>query len=207
MMAAMTHGINPHPGDDELERYAMGLLPESEVAPFEEHLLLCETCRHRLHAADDYTGAMQGASAALRKRDGMAPVRVRQPIWTWLRLIPAVAALGILVVVLGWWSRSSDLDGPPFAISLAATRGVDDGAWVPAGTWLLVRLDLAGLPDYPSYSIEMVNDTGIAVWHGDGKAVDAKIESRIPQTKPGAYFIRVYSPSGELLREFGLKVR
>ena len=48
---------------------------------------------------------------------------------------------------------------------------------------------------------------GAIVWQGKATARDAKVESPIPQTKAGTYFVRVYSPTGELLREFGLKTR
>ena len=185
----------------------MGLLPKSDVAWFEEHLLLCEPCRQRLDAAEEFAGAMKGASAAFRRRENLAPAPGRPPRWTWLRLIPAIAILALLVGILGWWSRTSNFDGPPFAISLAATRGADGGASAPADTSLLVRLDLAGLADHPTYSLEMVDERGTAVWRGAGKPANARVESRIPRTRAGAYFIRVYSPSGELLREFGLKVR
>ena len=203
----MTHRINRHPDESELEKYSMGCLPEGEVGSLEEHLLLCEQCRQRLQETDSYTASMRGAAAEFRNRQRLEPVKPQRLRWAWLRLLPAVAALAVLVVVLGWWSNSSDLAGPPFAISLEATRGTGDIPWAPADTWLLVRLDLAGLPDLPSYSLEMVDETGGTVWHGAAPARDARAEVRIPQTKAGTYFIRVYSPAGELLREFGLKTR
>jgi hypothetical protein len=203
----MTHGINRHPDDGELEQYSMGTLPEGAVGDFEEHLLLCEHCRRRLEEADTYTASMRGAAAELRNRELLAATAPKRSQWAWFRLLPALAALAVLVAVLGWWSSSSDLAGPPFAISLEATRGADDAAWAPADTWLLVRLDLAGLPDLLSYRLEMVDATGAAVWQGTATARDGKAEAKIPQTKAGAYFIRVYSPAGGLLREFGLTTR
>jgi hypothetical protein len=36
-----------HPSEDLLERYSMGRLTEAEVAPLEEHLLICGECRNR----------------------------------------------------------------------------------------------------------------------------------------------------------------
>lgn len=203
----MTHGINHHPNDDELEQYSMEALPESEASGLEEHLLICEHCRQRLAEADSYTASMRGAAARFRNRQPPAPVKAQRPRWAWFRLLPALAALAVLVIVLGWWSGSSDLAGPPFAISLEATRGAADVAWAPADTWLLVRLDLAGLPDLPSYRLEMVDANGATVWQGAAPAHNARAETKIPQTKAGTYFIRVYTPAGELLREFGLRTR
>jgi len=203
----MIQGGNRHLDDDELEQYSVGSLPESEGEAFEEHMLVCEHCRLRLEATDAYTASMRGAAAELRSRQLPVQSKPQRPLWGGLHLIAAGAAVAVLVVVLGWWSRSSDMAGPPFAISLEATRGAANSAWAPADTWLLVRLDLAGLPDFPSYRLQMVDAAGAAVWQGTAIAHDAKVESRIPQTKAGTYFIRAYSPSGELLREFGLKTR
>jgi hypothetical protein len=46
----------------------MGKLPESESAPLEEHLLICEECQGRLKATYSYIAAMR---EALRdQRDG-----------------------------------------------------------------------------------------------------------------------------------------
>jgi anti-sigma factor ChrR (cupin superfamily) len=36
-----------HPSEDLLERYFNGRLTEAEVAPLEEHLLICGECRNR----------------------------------------------------------------------------------------------------------------------------------------------------------------
>ncbi|HXB72309.1 MAG TPA: hypothetical protein VNY05_28985 [Candidatus Acidoferrales bacterium] len=203
----MTHGGNGHLDEDELEQYSMGNLPESESDAFEEHLLVCEQCRLRLEEIDEYTASMRGAAAEFRSGQRPAQVEPQRRPWGWLRLISVGAAVAALVVVIGWWSGSSDMAGPPFAISLEATRGAASTAWAPADTSLLVRLDLAGLPDFPTYRMQMVDAAGAAVWQGTAAAHDSKVESKIPQTKAGTYFIRVYSPAGELLREFGLKTR
>lgn len=51
----------PHISDDSLEQYSMGKLPESDAAPLEEHLLICEGCRVRLTATEVYIAAMREA--------------------------------------------------------------------------------------------------------------------------------------------------
>jgi len=203
----MEYEINRHLDEGELEQYSMGELPESELGALEEHLLVCELCRLRLDETDDFVASMRGAAAEFRSRQRLAPVEAQRQRWVWLRLIPAVAAMAVLVVVIGWWSGASKTAAPPFAVSLEATRGPASFASAPADTWLLVRLNLAGLPDLPSYRLDMVNDTGAAVWQATVTAHDAKVEAKIPQTKAGSYFIRVYSPAGDLLREFGLRTR
>jgi hypothetical protein len=187
----MTHGNYGHLDDFALEQYSMGDLPESETGVFEEHLLVCEPCRLRLQQTDEYIASMRGAGVEFRSRQRLAPVEGQRRRWTWLRLVPAVGAVAALVAVIGWWSGSPDMAGPPFAISLEATRGAANSAWAPADTGLL----------------ELVDDKGAAQWQGTVTAHDARAEARIPQTKAGTYFIRVYSLSGELLREFGLRTR
>ncbi len=37
-----------HLTEDEIEKYAMGKMPETEAAAAEEHLLICEPCRDEL---------------------------------------------------------------------------------------------------------------------------------------------------------------
>ena len=51
--------------DGDLELYALDRLAEPDAAPVEEHLLVCEECRERLVAWDDYVAAILGALAAL----------------------------------------------------------------------------------------------------------------------------------------------
>jgi len=198
---------NPHLDDDELEQYSMGYLSESESGAFEEHILICEPCRLRLEETDTYTASMRGAAAEWRSQQRLVRVEPQRGRRGWLWLIPAGAAVAVLAVVIGWWSSSSDMASPPFAISLDVARGAAKSAWAPADTRLLVRLDLAGLPDFPAYRLQMVDAAGAGVWQGTAIAHDAKVESKIPQIKAGIYFIRAYSPAGELLREFDLRTR
>ena len=58
-----------HISDDDLERYALEPLPEAELAPLEEHLLICSECRNRLEATEQYVMAMRAAAATLRKNE------------------------------------------------------------------------------------------------------------------------------------------
>ncbi|MDZ7638361.1 MAG: hypothetical protein U5J83_08950 [Bryobacterales bacterium] len=56
--------VNPweqHIDEDLLELYAMGRLPETQAAPLEEHLLLCEQCRESLTQLDDFVRALASA--------------------------------------------------------------------------------------------------------------------------------------------------
>jgi len=45
----------------------MQTLPEAELAPLEEHLLICAECRDRLEATERYVAAIRAAAAKLDK--------------------------------------------------------------------------------------------------------------------------------------------
>jgi hypothetical protein len=45
----------------------MKALPESEVGPMKEHLLVCQSCRERLDAEIEFVTAMRGAATEIRR--------------------------------------------------------------------------------------------------------------------------------------------
>ena len=194
---------NCHIDEEEIERYSMGAMPEGAIAPFEEHLLICEPCQLRLAQADVYVAAMRRASARLRA----APLKPGLPWLRFPRLVPALAGMAVLMVAAGLWLSRLDLgEAYPFAVDLAATRGAAIEAQAPAGRWLLLRLDLANLPASPGYRLEMVDRSGNRVWQATVPARGSKADFKVPRTQPGVYFVRVYRPPGELLREYGFQV-
>ncbi len=195
---------NCHIDEEEFERYSMGAMPEGAVAPFEEHLLICESCQHRLAQTDVYVSAMRQASARLRER----PVERGLPWLRFPRLVPALAGLAVAIVAAGLWLNRPDLGAAhPFAVDLAATRGAVIEAKAPAGKWLLLRLDLASLPASPGYRLEMVDRSGQRVWQATVPGQGSKADFKVPGAQPGVYFVRVYGPSGELLREYGFETQ
>src|SRR5437660_91851 len=102
IMTAMARDLNSHLDDGDLEKYSMGSPRDSEAAGIEEHLLVCEHCQQRLAESDVYVAAMQRAAAHLHSRQNPAPDASQRPGWNWLRLIPALAGVALLVVVIGW---------------------------------------------------------------------------------------------------------
>jgi hypothetical protein len=193
-----------HMDDEIIEQYSMRTMPEDAIAPFEEHLLICEACQHRLEQADVYVPAMRQAAARLRTE----PVKRGFPWLGFPRLVPAMAGLAVLTVAAGLWlGRPGMGEANPFAVELAATRGAAIEATAPAGRGLLLRLDLANLPASPQYRVEMVDRFGHPVWQTSVPARGSKADFKVPGTQPGVYFVRVYRPSGELLREYGLEVQ
>jgi hypothetical protein len=202
-MRVLVMDANRHMDEEELERCSMGAMPDDAIAPFEEHLLICESCQIRLAETDVYVSAMREASARLCK----GPLKRGLPWLRLPRLVPAMAGIAVLTVAAGvWLSRLDTGEAHPFAADLEATRGAAVEAKVPAGRWLLLRLDLASLPASSWYRLEMVDRFGNRVWQATAPARESKADFKVPRRQPGIYFVRVYWPSGELLREFGFEV-
>jgi hypothetical protein len=64
--------------------------------------------------------------------------------------------------------------------------------------------DLTGLAVISTWRIEMVDRTGKQVWHGDLISPGASVI--VPAQSTGMHYVRMYTPAGELLREFGLQI-
>jgi hypothetical protein len=56
--------IRQHPAEEILEQYLFGLLPDCEVEPVEEHLLVCHTC---LDAAEQLLAFVQSLRSTLKE--------------------------------------------------------------------------------------------------------------------------------------------
>ena len=195
---------NRHVDEEEMERYSMGAMPEGAIAPFEEHLLICEPCQLRLAQSDGYVAAMRQASARLRA----APLKRGLPWLRFPRLVPALAGMAVAIVAAGLWIGRPDLGAAhPFALDLEATRGAAIEARAPAGRWLLLRPDLANLPASSWYRLEMVDRFGSRIYQATVAAQGSKAGFKVPGTPPGIYFVRLYRPPGELLREYGFEVQ
>ena len=96
-----------HGTDAQLELYALGRLPASDLPLLEEHLLTCTACQERLDGIEDVAIGMREALAAWRQS------RPRRPQTDWLRWLrrPAFSmalAFAALVVVLAIFSNGRD---------------------------------------------------------------------------------------------------
>jgi anti-sigma factor RsiW len=199
MMYAMSQEIPCHLDPEDLERYVRQEASEEEVARFEEHLLLCEPCREELANVESFVSAMRAAAAELRRGD-----QKERYWWSTPRWVPALAALAVLVLAAIVVPRFTGNSQPPLAISLAATRGAGMDAVAPAGRALALTPDLTGLPADTVYRLEIVDEQGNLTWRGRYSA--GQDAAGVPAQRAGAHFVRVYSSSGVLLREYGLVV-
>jgi hypothetical protein len=206
--------MNPghHPTEEQFELYSLGTLPEAEIEPLEEHLLICQDCQDLLAETDSYVMAMRSAA----KEMGEDPAAVRPSAWSrlwgWLwRPAPALAMAGACALALVLLRPA--ILGPsavPATVILQATRGdAPGGPVISAGKPVRLRLDLTGVAALPSYRLEVADSAGAAVAGSEVKAGQDGVVWNIPPLGAGRYWVRVYElgPAGRLLREFALLAR
>lgn len=193
-MLVMTPKLNRHLRTEDIERYSLGELPEDLSDSFEEHLLLCESCRNQVQEHDEFVRSMQLAGNQIRISATARQMEGRARHWG---LILAAASLVVTAVIFAWTHGSARTE---FAVNLSAMRGAAAVAAAPANRPLVLHPDLTGLPAASSYRIEVVDASGRAVWSGTAPG------ATLPALRPGMYFVRIYSGRSELLREYGLQV-
>ena len=194
----MSQDIHLHLDPEYLERYSRGQASEDDTARWEEHLLLCEPCQEELKHVDSFVRSMRGATAKWRNEPEASPW------WRAAWPVPAFAALAVLLIGVAVVPRFTGNSQPPLAIGLAATRGAGIERAVPAGRTLAVTPDLTGLPAEAWYRLELVEEQGKPTWQG--KFVPSQGAATVPGQRAGIHFVRIYSSSGQLLREYGLAV-
>lgn len=187
-----------HRTDEQLEDYVLGRLSDSEEQETEEHLLLCNSCRHLLDQNLVYVSGMREAS------------RERGPERDWLRwarpiLAPRYALAGVLaalVLSFGLYIGLGDHVhyAPVAALQLTAIRG-ETPAIAPTR-----ELDMT-LNSFPAsgapFKVEIVDANGTRVWNGSTDSPRVDVHEKF---RPGSYFVRLYTSNGDLLHEYGFRV-
>jgi hypothetical protein len=189
-----------HAEEEELERYSLGDVGSDESARLEEHLLACESCRGRLVDYDLYTDSIALAAAQWRAEHREVAKRV-----SWFpRLAMVMGSLVLLAGAAVWLSRPGIWNVPaPVAIALSTTRGPSAAARAPARRPLALHPDLTGLEGLPTYDLQVVDRFGKQVAR---VRTTSQISPRISALASGTYFVRIYSPTGDVLREYALEV-
>lgn len=217
----MAMGIWKHVDEEALERYTLGHLAEADIERIEQHLLICETCQHRVEEADQYVRSMRAAARRVERNPPLwdRAVAAARTLWahrrSWKLPLPAwnrpvltgmtaIAACAVLLI-----TALPDRHTPYQEVRLTrAVRGAEPGvANAEAGQALRVSADLTGLPVLGSYRMELADAEGRIVWQGVAAPRDSSATVEIDK-KPGSgrYWVRIYDPAGDLLREFGLRL-
>jgi hypothetical protein len=205
----MQLSANGHATEESLESYVLGSLEEPALGELEEHLLLCSRCQDQLKEIDAYHAAMKSAAAALENQN-----ESRKKLWTrisgaltfrrlgWVMALVAIALGGL---ALRPWLTPTALT-PAVALVLETSRG-SEVRHAPAGRTLELSLDVKGLPAYPLYAVETVDAVGRVQAQSTAAVSEGRVKMSLSQgLRPGNYFIRLYTPSRELLREYGLMI-
>ncbi len=210
----MTSQYKMHPGNEALEKYSLGHLPEAEVERVEEHLLICESCQDELLNVDAYIRDVKEVCKQFEE----TPATSREGFFKrWLTAFPmpamamsgAVAALALLVAI-PFIHQSTGTHGSPVAIELAAMRGGSAAgiATAETGRPLELRIDAALISPAQNYRAEIVNPSGSPVWQGTPATKDGRLIVKVSKPLPaGTYWVRLYGSDPDPVREFGLVVK
>jgi len=198
--------VNCHATTDMLENYSLGRLSGSALEQFEEHLLICQQCQERLAAEDAFTEAMHDAAMALGQK-AAAPSRWMLALWPKPAWAFGLAALALLIFAGAHWPSRHGAPAQPAVVLLQAMRGSESQP-VASGRPLTLAFDLTDLPQLAHYKLEVVDAGGRPVFQATAAPDNSRVQAVVAKGLPGgAYFARIYAPSGELLREYALTVR
>ena len=213
----MWNRLHSHAPEEVLESYVMGKLSEEETAPLEEHLLICPACQNRLEETEQFVHAVRAAAVELRQEPPSFWHRIRNPFvptagfpWkpAFLSAVGAVAVAALVMVV--WLPRSVVPGEAPYQVRLEAVRGLDDAAIAhsPASRPLILSLSLAELPSFSTYSVQIVDSSGTAVWDSGPQPGKERLDVRVNTAlAKGRYWVRLRGgPGAEQLREYGLVI-
>jgi len=183
----------------------MGTLSAERIGPFEEHFMACAACQDQLLEMEAYVNAVRSVSPTLRQA-------IRQPrraVRSWQVWAGMAASIATIFLIGRLW-LGAPATGPSAVVVLQATRGIEglSTAAASAGRPISLQIDPTELLASLSYRLEIVDSAGTSVSAGDAISQGGQIVQTLPKGLPaGKYYVRLYSASGELLREYGLQVR
>jgi hypothetical protein len=222
-----------HATEELLEEYSFGRICEPQLGWLEEHLLICPQCRSELDDLEEYKVFMKAGLASLERERQVAAglldaptepgpaARARSSLrkafsfhfaWPQITAIQSLPAAALLLVLAGatvaWRTQSSEAIAPVATVRLTALRGGEgDVARAPSGCSLDLVFSRTDLTVDLSYRSEVVDSSGRQMWSGNVRIADESLSIRVDgPLRAGAYWVRLYSSAGQLLREFGLRV-
>lgn len=196
-----------HGTDDQLENYALGRLPDSELPLLEEHLMVCAGCRERLDLAEQFALGMRDELHASGARDASIPGNWLSTVsmgWVRRLIFPVAVGFAALIAVVLFFSNGRTPVAPAAALQLTAMRGEMPIA-IPAREMDLTLMDAppAGGP----FRVEVLDATGRTEWNGTAESGPKSLEIKVQrQLAPGDYFVRLYDSGSKVLHEYGFRV-
>jgi hypothetical protein len=222
-----------HATEELLEEYSFGRIREPQLGWLEEHLLICPRCQSELDDIEEYKAFMKAGLASFESERLAAAGRWDFPTgpdspahlasglgrafslhFVWRGMLTKNLLAAALPLVLTGTAVILRMQSPPVAmgpvatIKLIALRGGEgDVARAPSGRPLDLAFDRTDLPVDLSYRAEVVNSSGRQMWRGSVRIAEQHLSIRVDRPLgTGMYWVRLYSSSGQLLREFGLNV-
>jgi len=196
-----------HISEELFERYSMQQLSEEQMAPLEEHLLVCSLCQQRLNEVDEYIGAMKIAAQEISdKKTSVRELHAvpRRPLQWALPLTGGTLVTALLLFL--YIGRSPG--APPSEIALTATRGVSPNTAIKARahTALKITAEAQDIAPGSRLRLELADSDGKIVWRGAGEIERGHIAAQVkPPLDAGLYWFRVYQ-NDRLQQEYGLQV-
>lgn len=197
-----------HPSEDVWEEYALGRLPEKQVAQLEIHLLGCASCQSTLERVDGFIQSMRNAPRPVKAPQSV-PSQAVPKLERWIAFLPrpVMAALGVGLALAAVAIIRSQSKAPAAFVTLASFRG-ESIASAPAGRPLNLEISESDIPPEVNYTLEVVTRSGDSEWQGAPERAGGKLMGRLPKgLGKGVYWVRLFGPRAELIREFGLQVR
>ncbi len=209
--------------ESEIEDLVRGKLSEDAERRCLVHLLWCQSCQHQVNEEDEFARATRSAAVLLQRKEKAAAERRPRagrlgrvfdwisnafgaPLHArWAAAALSVCALTFVAFMLPLW-RVSEVN----EVLLRSERGSTAPATAESvvGGHLRLRIDVADVVPYASYSVTVVDAVGetletISVNPAAGSA-NVTLQRQLP---PGSYWVRLAAPDGRLLREYALRIR
>jgi len=191
----MHRNIGAHVADDVLEKYLLHHLPEAQLAPVEEHLLVCPKCQTQAEETEEFILVNKSALKTLENKPPALALRTRAGFAHWWLSVPVCSAVAAAIAVAIF------LPEPLSHVSLKTMRGPET-AHVRSGSRLILELDATGLPVEGEYAVRVVDARGADVWTGVPQSLR---NVAVGSLRPGRYWVRL-TRGGVLFREYGLQI-
>jgi len=192
-----------HVSEELLEQYVLGRLPAAQVSAISDHLFECDQCNEQYEHAVNFVTAMREAAPEVRvAEEKPAPWWKLNP-WSAPVWAASLAALAILFVFIPMLRQP----GAPLMAELTAVRS-GDIVRVPAGHSLQLRLDTTGVEAAQQVRTQVVASDGQTIWEGVSQLKDGRWQATVNRRmSAGRYWVRVFNPAGEQIREYPLIVQ